>query len=122
MLENVMELKPGMTLEEVNDTLDLSPYNIKSRDSSGNYTIIYKYRVYDRSTIPFFLKRKNGIITKGGFITLLARFNKDNILTSVYTCTGCEGEDLKEKKINVAAIVVIVTVILPAVLVIIGLK
>src|SRR6478752_4937158 len=90
MLENVMKLKPGLTLQQVNDTLDLEPYSIKNRDSSGKYTIIYKYRVYDRSTIPFFLKRKNGVTVKGKFVTLLAHFDKNNLLTSFDTCTDCD--------------------------------
>jgi len=121
MVEDVMKLEPGMSFEEVNDTLDLEPYNIKSKDSSGNYTVIYKYRVYDRSTVPFFLKPKNGVEVKGRFVTLLADFDKHDILTSFYTCTECDGEDVKEKKLNVATLVILVTVVLPALLVLIGL-
>lgn len=64
-VDKVMELKPGMTFEQVNTHLGIGPYDLHEFDSIGRRSYVYKYRVMDRKTVPFLLKETNGIKSRG---------------------------------------------------------
>ncbi len=47
-VEKIMSMKPGMTLEEVNQTLGIPPYNIFNIQDDGSMVLLYNYRVKNR--------------------------------------------------------------------------
>jgi hypothetical protein len=47
-LDKILELKPGQTLKEVNETLKIKPYDIVYSHDKGKLLLIYNYRVKDR--------------------------------------------------------------------------
>jgi len=75
-VEKVLSLKIGQTGEEVAEILGTVPYNfILLTDSE--YTVLYKYRVTDRTTVPFFMKPNNGKSIRGKYVNLLVTYGKN---------------------------------------------
>ena len=117
-VEKVMKLNNGMTMDEVNITLGLKPYDLKSIDSVGNKVLLYKYRLTDRRTVPLFLKDTNGKEISSKFVDLYCTFSADNKLTKLIT-TASDSE-LKEQRLNINSLITFLTVTGPAVLIYLG--
>ena len=117
-VEKVLELRIGMHYKEVNSVLATGPYDLKSIDSLGNRTLIYKYRVTDRRTLPFLLKENNGQSIRGKFVDLYATFNVKDTLKDLYAMRS--ESELKEKKLNINTLLTFLTVTAPAFLIYLG--
>lgn len=120
-VEEVLQLKTGMTKEEVTKTLGIPPYDLKSV-SDTETVYIYKYRTTDRNTVPFLMNKTNGVKSKGKWVDLFVYYNKDGKLKSVISCSNREETKVTEKKVDFSSILLLITVTLPAVLVYLGLR
>lgn len=116
----VMQVKMGMTISQVNSTLQIEPYSIKSLDTSHHKVLIYKFRTEDRKTLSLLLKDTNGHACRGPFMDLFAYFNEHDTLYKYETAEATSKVD--EKRLNIDKVVTFVTVTAPAVLVAIGLS
>jgi hypothetical protein len=118
----VMSLKLGMTKAEVEEILDLSPYDLKAyTDTSSVYT--YVYRNYDRRTFLFFTKPKNGKKAIGRYIQLHVAYSiKDHKVINIESCSTCPDNLVSMNRINFDKVVGFITITLPVILVYIGLK
>ena len=120
-IEEVLQLKVGMTKDEVSKTLGIPPYDLKSvTDSSTVY--IYKYRTTDRKTLPFAMNKSNGMKSKGKWVDLFITYNHEGKVTAIVSCSDCETTRVSEKKIDLNMVLLLVTVTIPAVLLYFGLK
>jgi hypothetical protein len=119
-VEQVMELKTGMTLDSVNSKLGVKPYDIDIIDSTGYRSFIYKYRTTDRKTIPFMLKETNGKQKIGKYMDLVAYFDSTDVAYRFESRSTDSKVD--QKKFNVNTIVTVVTVVVPALLVYLGIQ
>lgn len=119
-VEQVMELKPGMTLDSVNSKLGITPYDFHIYDSTGYRSYIYKYRTTDRKTIPFRLKETNGKEKIGKYMDLVAYFDSTDVAYRFESRST--DSQVTQKKFNVNTIVTIVTVVVPALLVYLGIQ
>ncbi len=117
-VEKVMKLNNGMTLDEVNTTLGLKPYDLKSIDSVGNKVLLYKYRLTDRRTVPMFLKDTNGKEISSKFVDLYCTFSNENKLTKLITTSS--DSELKEQRLNINSLITFLTVTGPAFLIYLG--
>lgn len=117
-VEKVLDLKPGLTLTEVNNTLGLKPYDLISMDSTGARVLLYKYRLTDRRTVPLFLKDTNGKEISAKFADLYCSFNSENILTNLYSQPS--ESELKEHRFNINNFMTFLTVTAPAFLLYLG--
>ncbi len=120
-LDKVFALHVGMTKEEVSNTLNSKPYNLKLLTDSV-HILLYKYRVNDRATFPFLLKENNGKQVLGNYANLLVTYNKKGVSTKIENCTDCDLTTIEEKKLDINKIVTFLTVTLPVVLVFLGIK
>lgn len=120
-IEEVMQLKVGMTREEVSKTLGIPAYDLKAVTDSG-VVYIYKYRTTDRKILPLAMNKTNGIKAKGKWIDLFVTYDRDGKATSFNSCSECESTEVKKKKIDINTVIVIVTVIIPSVMVYLGLR
>ncbi|MBA2613402.1 MAG: hypothetical protein H0U95_15665 [Bacteroidetes bacterium] len=120
-MEKVLELKIGMTKEEVSQQLNSKPYNFKLLTDTETI-LLYKYRVVDRAVLPFLLKENNGKTVRGKYANLLVAYNKSGKATKIESCNDCDETIIEEKKINIDKIVTFLTVTLPVVLVFLGIK
>jgi hypothetical protein len=119
-VEKVLTLKLGMTKEEVSKTLNVSPYDLKAITDSTE-TLIYKYRVTDRRTIPFLMKPNNGTSVTGKYVDLFITFSKEGKAINIESCSDCEKTDEKRMKIDFNKIITFITVTTPALLIYLGL-
>ena len=119
-VEQVMQLKIGMSKDSVSSRLGIEPYDIDIYDSTGYRSYVYKYRTTDRKTIPFRLKETNGKEKIGKYMDLVAYFDSTDIAYRFESRPTDSKVD--QKKFNVNAIVTIVTVIVPALLVYLGIQ
>jgi hypothetical protein len=119
-VEQVMQLKPGMSMDSVNSTLGIKPYDIDVYDSTGYRSFIYKYRTTDRKTIPFRLKETNGKEKIGKYMDLVAFFDSTDVAYRFESRSTDSKVD--QKKFNINTIVTIVTVVVPALLVYLGIQ
>jgi hypothetical protein len=117
-VEKVLELQLDMSQNEVSAILGIPPYDFKGRDSS-EYTLIYKYRVADRRTFPFFLGQKNGMKWRGKYVDLFITYNRNGKVTSIKSCSECDESENSEKRIDIdwGALLTLLTITLPSVLV-----
>lgn len=120
-VENVIQLKLGMNEDQVREVLRIPPYDIKSRDSSG-YVYIYKYRVTERNTIPLFMKPTNGVKARGKWVDVFITFSPEGEVMAINSCSECGETEIKERKVDINALITIITLTLPTVLVYLGLK
>jgi hypothetical protein len=116
--EKVMELKLGMSLDEVNQHLGIKPYYIKSYDSIGERSFVYKYRVTDRKTVPFLVKETNGIESIGKYMDLVTYYTKSDTLYKLES--KLTETEIKEKKLNINTLITAITVTVPSILVYLG--
>ena len=120
-IAEVLQLKTGMTKDEVSKTLGIPPYDIKS--TTDKETIyIYKYRTADRKTFPFLMNKTNGVKAKGKWVDLFVSFDVEGKVTAITSCSDCEDTKVTEKKTDINSIIMLITISIPAVLVYIGLK
>ncbi len=120
-VEEVLQLKVGMTKDEVTKVLGIPPYDLKS--ISDKETIyIYKYRTTDRNTLPFLMNKTNGVKTKGKWVDLFISYDSDGKVTNVSSCSDCEVTKVTEKKVNINTIITVVAILLPSLAVYLGLK
>ncbi|MFI5203505.1 MAG: hypothetical protein ACHQF2_03325 [Flavobacteriales bacterium] len=119
-VEKVMKLRNGMTQKMVDSIVALKPYDLVSIDKEGNRTMLYKYRVTDRRTLPFLLRDTNGFEYKGKFADLLVTYNHADTVV----CLESKGSDseIKTKKLDINALITLVSITVPSVLVYLGLK
>jgi len=117
-VEKVLTLKNGMTLNEVNTTLGLKPYDLISLDSAGNKVLMYKYRLTDRRTVPLFLKDTNGKEISAKFADLHCTFSADNVLVKL--ASQKSESELKEQRLDINSVMNFMSVTLPAVLIYLG--
>lgn len=117
-VEKVLELKPGMSQSQVNEHLGIKPYDLDCFDSSGCHSLIYKYRVTDRKTVPFLLKETNGVKSKGKYMDLIAYYNAGD---TVYKLESrITDSKLNERRLNFGKVLSAITVTVPSVLVYLG--
>lgn len=121
-LDKVLELKEGMTKDEVSKILGIPPYNFISLTDSGECTLLYKYRVKDRATIPFFTSGANGKPVKGKYVNLKVTYDKTGKLICMESCTECDETIIREKKVDIDKVITFLSVTVPAVLVYLGIQ
>lgn len=119
-VEKILTLKPGMSLAEVNEKLTSKPYDLNTYDSIQTKSYVYKYRVADRATVPFFLKENNGKTVRGKYMDLVAYFTVGDTLIKLESRTT--DSSLEEKKFDVDKLITFFSVTVPALLVLLGLK
>ncbi len=119
--ENVMTLKLGQSKEQVSKILGIEPYFVVSADDTQT-VFLYKYRVADRATLPFLMKATNGKKVRGKFINLLVTYDSSNLIKSLKSCDECDKSVVDNKKFDINQIILLFTVVLPAVLIFFGLK
>jgi outer membrane protein assembly factor BamE (lipoprotein component of BamABCDE complex) len=120
-IEEVLLLKIGMTKDQVSDVLGIPPYDLKSYTDTAT-VYIYKYRTTDRKTLPFAMNKTNGVKSKGKWVDLFVTYNKEGKATRIESCSECEETKVSEKKFDVNAVLMIITVVVPSVLVYLGLN
>jgi len=120
-LEQVTLLHLGMTKAEVEEKLDLKPYDLKAyTDNSKSF--IYVYRVIDRKTLSFHTKPTNGREVRGRYVQLFITYSKDDKVINIESCPECPDNLMKQTKIDLEKIFLFVTVTLPVILIYVGLK
>lgn len=119
-VEQVMQLKPGMSMDTVNQRLGVKPYDIDIYDSTGYRSFIYKYRTTDRKTVPFMLKETNGKKKIGKYMDLVAYYDSTDIAYRFESRSTDSKVD--QKKFNINVWVTIVTVVVPSLLVYLGIQ
>jgi hypothetical protein len=120
-VEKVLTLKTGQTREEVGQILGTVPYNFILLTDSEN-TVLYKFRVTDRTTVPFLLKENNGKSIRGRYVNLLVTYGKDGLTKKIMSCNDCDETIVREKQLDVNKVITFMTVTLPIVLVFFGIK
>lgn len=117
-VESVLKLKPGMSKAAVNDSLGLDPYDLNYYDSTGLYSVIYKYRVTDRKTVPFLLKETNGVKAKGRYMDLIVYYDSSDV---AYRFESKISESkLKESRLDINSVITAATITVPSILVYLG--
>jgi hypothetical protein len=121
-VEKVFTLKVGMTKDEVNQALGITPYNISSiSDSESVY--LYKYRLTDRTTVPLFLGPTNGKNISGKYVNLLVTYDVNGCVTKFESCgNDCDETVVETNKVDVNKVITFLSVTLPIVLVFVGIK
>jgi hypothetical protein len=121
-VEKVLTLKLGMSKDTISRILDIPPYDFKSLDdSSGQTVLVYKYRVTDRKTLPFFVKPKNGMRVNGKYRDLAVTYDKDNKAVH-FESSDTEVTEKETKIIDINKVINLIAVLAPAVLVYLGIK
>lgn len=120
-IDKVISLQLGMTKAQVEDTLGVQPYDIKSYTDSSK-TFIYIYRVTDRRTFTINTKPVNGKKVIGKYVQLDITYSKDGKVISIETCRYCPDILLTKSKVDIGKIVIFVTVTMPVILIYLGLK
>lgn len=121
-LEQVISLELGMTKSQVEERLNLEPYDIKEYTDTAN-VFIYVYRTNERRTLSFYTEKKNGRKALGKYVQLFATYSKkDNKLLKIESCSECPNNLAHDIKIDYQKIFAFVTVTLPVILIYFGLK
>ena len=119
-VEQVMQLKTGMSIDTVNQRLGITPYDMDIYDSTGYRSFIYKYRTTDRKTVPFMLKETHGKRKIGKYMDLVAYYDSTDIAYRFESRPTDSKVD--QKKFNINILVTIVTVVVPSLLVYLGIQ
>lgn len=120
-LDKVLNLKVGMTKNQVEKILNLEPYLLKFKnDSCIEY--IYIYRVKTRNTFSFNTKPTNGRVLIGNYVQLGITYSLNDSITKIESCITCPDNLVKTSKIDYDKIIIFVTVTLPVILIYIGVK
>lgn len=120
--EQVLSLELGMTRQQVEEKLDLEPYNLKAHtDTTNVYT--YVYRVNDRKTLSFYTRKKNGKESIGKYTQLYVAYStKTNKVVHIESCDDCTDNLVTTSKVDIGKVFTFISVSLPVILVYIGLK
>jgi hypothetical protein len=121
MVEKVVRLETGISVDSVNSILNLKPHDLISLDSTGRMVLLYKYRVREIKRIPILMKRTKGLKTDGHWRDLLVNVSPEGIVTN-YSSMAEEQSSEKEKvKVDpneiIQSITLALTVIIPSLLV-----
>jgi hypothetical protein len=119
-LDQAFAVKPGMTLEQVNTTLGIPPYALRSKTDSQT-VYVYKYRTMERRTVPLFRKKTNGMKATGPLMDLNVTYNSKSIVTALKSKPSPK-EEKSQYTIDVNSVFTLLTVTAPAVLVYLGLQ
>lgn len=114
-LEQVMSLKLGMTKAQVEETLGVQPYDLKSYNDTSNI-FIYVYRVTERRTISVNTKPENGKELLGKYVQLAVTYSKTGKVLSIESCNLCPDNLVTTSKIDFVEVLVFFTVTLPLLL------
>ncbi len=118
----MMTLKLGMTKGEVEKTLGIGPYNLKSTTDTS-ISFIYVYRVKERKTLYLNTKPVNGRETLGKYIQMEIAYSKKNEqVINMESCNLCPDNLESVSKVDVEKIILFVTVTLPVILIYLGLQ
>jgi hypothetical protein len=120
-LEQAMSLHLGMSKEQVEDSLGIQPYNLKSYNDTSN-VFIYVYRLIDRRTIYFNTKPVNGKKATGKYMQLEVAYSMDDKVINIESCTLCEDNLVTTSKVDIGKVIVFITVTLPLLLIYFGLE
>ncbi|MDO8998904.1 MAG: hypothetical protein Q7W45_03990 [Bacteroidota bacterium] len=118
-VEKVLNLKIGQSKGEVSLLLGTVPYNLILMTDSET-TLLYKYRVTDRTTLPFLLKENNGKKIKGRYVNLLVTYDKDGLSKKIESCSNCDETIVQEKRVDINKVITFLTITLPIALVFLG--
>jgi hypothetical protein len=121
-VEKVLTLKLGMSMDTISKILDIPPYDLRSLDdSSGQTVLVYKYRVTDRRTLPFFVKPRNGMRVSGKYRDLAVTYDKDGKATH-FESSDTDVTEKETKIVDINKVINLIAVIAPAVLIYLGIK
>jgi hypothetical protein len=120
-LDQVILLQLGMTKMEVEEKLNLKPYDLKAYTDTSK-VFIYVYRVIDRKTLSFNTKPTNGREVRGRYVQLFITYSKDDKVLNIESCPQCPDNLMKQTKIDFEKIFLFVTVTLPVILIYVGLN
>ncbi|HXC04901.1 MAG TPA: outer membrane protein assembly factor BamE [Bacteroidia bacterium] len=116
--DQAFAVKTGMTKEQVNTTLGIPPYALKSKNDSET-VFIYKYRPAERRTMPLFMGRTNGKRATGPLMDLNVSYDKHDLVTELKSKPSPK-EEKSQYTIDVNSIFTLLTVTAPALLVYLG--
>ena len=120
--EQVLSLELGMTKDQVEERLNLTPYDLKAYTDTSN-VFIYVYRTNERRTLNFYTEKKNGRKVRGKYVQLFVTYsNKSNKVLKIESCSECPNDLSHETKVDFQKIVGFVTITLPVLLIYFGLK
>lgn len=119
--EQVMSLKLGMSKAQVEDSLGVQPYNLKSHNDTSS-VFIYVYRLIDRRTIYFNTKAVNGKKATGKYTQLEVTYSMDDKVTNIESCTLCPDNLVSTSKVDFGKVIVFITVTLPLLLIYLGVQ
>jgi hypothetical protein len=120
-IEKVLTVQLGQSQEEVSQILGIPPYNFILKTDSETM-LLYKFRVADRTTVPFLLGPTNGKKIRGRYVNLMVTYNKAGLAKKMESCNDCDETIVEEKKLDINKVVTLMTVTLPIVLVFLGIK
>jgi hypothetical protein len=120
-LEKVLSLQLGMSKAQVEDSLGIQPYNLKSYNDTS-HVLIYVYRLIDRRTIYFNTKPVNGKKATGKYTQLEVTYSMDDKVTNIESCTLCADNLVTTSKVDFGKVIVFITVTLPLVLIYLGVQ
>jgi hypothetical protein len=120
-VEKVLAVKLGTTQDEVSTALGIPPYNLILKTDTET-VLLYKYRVSDRTTVPFFLKEANGRKKRGKYTNLMVTFDAAGKAKKLESCNNCDETIIKEERLDVNKVMNILTVTLPIILVFLGIQ
>lgn len=118
-LDKVMTLKLGMSKSEVEEILNLKPYNLHALTDTST-TFIYVYRVKDRKTLYLNTRPTNGRESLGKYTQLAVTYSKKDKVTGIGSCIDCPDNLENVTKVDVEKIVLFLTATLPAILIYLG--
>jgi hypothetical protein len=111
-LNQVMTLQLGMSKAQVEDTLGIQPYDLKSKTDTST-VFIYIYRVTDRRTIYLITGPVNGKKSIGKYVQLFVGYSKDDKVISIESCSVCADNLVTRSNLDFEKLFVFVTVTLP---------
>ena len=120
-IEKVLVIQLGMSQDSVSKILGIPPYNFILKTDSET-VLLYKFRVSDRTTIPFLLGPANGKKIRGRYVNLLVTYNRAGLAKKMESCNNCDETIVEEKRLDINKVVTLITVTLPIVLVFLGIK
>ena len=112
MVDEVFKLDIGMTKEQVDSIVGITPYNVLSIDSNQTRVYTYVYRTNHIKRIPIIMSRKKGLKTEGLFSDLQITYTPNNIVINIETCTDCGTNYINESKIDINKLIANVTTLL----------
>jgi len=113
--EKVMSLQLGMTKAQVEETLGVVPYDLKSYNDTSNI-FIYVYRVTERRTLSFKTNDMNGKEVMGKYVQLEVTYSKKGKVMNIGSCNLCPDNLVTTSKVDFGEIFVFFTVTLPLLL------